>query len=93
MVFPFKEKGFPRKSLCFLCGCASSVLAKISSLLYREFFQQNKEQLSLKLKVNTFEYTNRERDSKRDKYSSGVVKGLEARFAPIVLGWLVRSST
>ena len=40
MVFPFKEKGFPRKSLCFLCGCASAVLAKISSLLYREFFQQ-----------------------------------------------------
>ena len=40
MIFPFKEKGFPRKSLCFLCGCASAVLAKISSLLYREFFQQ-----------------------------------------------------
>ena len=70
MIFPFKEKGFPRKSLCFLCGCAFAVVAKISSLLYREFFQQNKEQLSLKLKVNTFEYTNRERDSKRDKYCS-----------------------
>ena len=39
MVFSFKEKGFSRKSLCFLCGCASAVLAKISSLLYREFFQ------------------------------------------------------
>ena len=54
---------------------------------------QNKEQLSLKLKVYTFEYTNREKDSKRDKYSSGAVEGLEARFVPFVLGWLVKSST
>ena len=47
MVFPFKEKGFPRKSLCFLCGCASVMLAKISSLLYREFFQQFVQRRSL----------------------------------------------
>ena len=39
VIFPFKEKGFLRKFLCFLCGCASAVLAKISSPLYREFFQ------------------------------------------------------
>ena len=41
----------------------------------------------------TFKYTNRERDSKRDKYSSGAVDGLKARFVPIVPSWLVRSST
>ena len=46
VVFPFKDKGFPRKSLYFLCGCASAMLAKISSLLYREFFQHNQLKLT-----------------------------------------------
>ena len=43
--------------------------------------------------MNMFEYTNRERDSKRGKYSNGAVEGLEARFAPNVPSWLVKSST
>ena len=38
MVFPFKEKGFLRKFLCFFCDCAFAVLAKIYLQLYREFF-------------------------------------------------------
>ena len=84
VIFPFKEKEFPRKSLCFLCGCASAVLAKISSLY--KFPTQSAQ-------THRATYTQRDWKFSILLYTTGVTKNLKMCHRIPFIPWLQNHKT